>query len=85
MGFSVPEIRSLIELSARPEGDCASIALIARRHICEIDDKIAALTAARTALERVSDACAGGRVAECRIIEAIALSPALEPTVATSA
>ena len=76
LGFSVDEIRSLIELSAKPDGDCTRAAEIARHHIRGIEKRIAGLTKARAALETAADDCECGRVAECRIIEAIAFAGA---------
>lgn len=74
LGFSVDEIRSLIELSAKPGGDCRRAVEIARHHIREIEERVAALMKARIALEAAADDCECGRVSECRIIEAIALA-----------
>ena len=72
LGFSVDEIRSLLVLAENPERDCAEAATIARKHLQDIQARIAQLEALRVALSEVADSCDGGRAAECRIIEAIA-------------
>ena len=72
LGFSIPEIRSLLALSDQPERDCAEAAAIAREHLHDIGIRIARLETLRSALTDLATSCEGGRVAECRVIEAIA-------------
>lgn len=72
IGFSTSEMRSLLALSDGPEQDCAEAAAIACQHLCEIETRIARLETLRDALKSVALSCDGGRVAECRVIEAIA-------------
>ena len=72
LGFSVEEVRSLLAVADRPEGDCAEVSAIARRHLESIDARIAKLASLRGALETVVTTCEGGKVADCRIIETIA-------------
>lgn len=71
LGFSVEEIRSLLTLTDRPDGDCAEVSAIARRHLDSIATRIARLTTLSAALETVVTTCGGGRVEDCQIIEAI--------------
>jgi DNA-binding transcriptional MerR regulator len=72
LGFEIKDIRTLIALQDDPEQSCNDIDAIARQHLVAIDDKIAHLTALRIEVKRVLDCCSGGRVASCRVIEAIA-------------
>ncbi|OJY65180.1 MerR family transcriptional regulator [Sphingopyxis indica] len=72
LGFSVEEIRSLLALADEPERDCAEAAAIARRHLRDIEMRIARLETLRDALADVAISCEGGRAADCRVIEAIA-------------
>lgn len=72
LGFSVEEIRSLLALADEPDRDCAEAAAIARRHLQDIEARIARLETLRTALTGVAASCDGGRIADCRVIEAIA-------------
>ncbi|MFL1462572.1 MerR family transcriptional regulator [Roseococcus sp. DSY-14] len=72
LGFPMPAIRQLLDLSGRPEGDCTAAHAAATAQIAAIDVKLRHLGALRAELARLAAACAGGRVAECRIIEALA-------------
>jgi DNA-binding transcriptional MerR regulator len=72
LGFSVDDIRALLELSAEPQESCHLADSIARRHLAEIDARVGKLNALREELERMVDECHHGRVCECRIIEVIA-------------
>jgi DNA-binding transcriptional MerR regulator len=72
LGFPVAEIRSLITLSADPDQDCEAAAAIARTHLAAVEDKIERLTKLRNELRRATTSCMGGRIADCRVIEAIA-------------
>ncbi|RRI03860.1 MerR family transcriptional regulator [Mesorhizobium tamadayense] len=71
LGFEVDDIRELLAMSAKPNQSCAEIDDMARRHIAEIDRRIAHLTTLRAELRRTVDECGRGRVCECRVIEAL--------------
>lgn len=43
-----------------------------RRHLAKVESRIARLSALRTELKRVINACGGGRIAKCRVIEVLA-------------
>jgi hypothetical protein len=51
---------------------------IAREHLAAVRERIARLQALEAELSRMIDACGCGRVAECRIIEALAPGAAAE-------
>ncbi len=72
LGFSLDTIRELLTLTGDPEQSCSAVDAIARRHLAEIEGRIARLSALRTELKRMIKACGGGRVAECRVIEVLA-------------
>ena len=72
LGFSTGEIRSLLALAEEPNRDCSEAAAIARRHLADIEVRIARLETLRAALSDVAMSCEGGRAADCRVIEAIA-------------
>lgn len=72
LGFSVDEIRSLMSLSADPDRSCAEVGAIAQRHLVSVEERIARLERLRVELRRATQACDGGRIADCRVIEAIA-------------
>jgi DNA-binding transcriptional MerR regulator len=72
LGFGVDAIRELLAMSAEPNRPCAEVDEMARRHIAEIDRRVAHLTALRVELQRMVDECGRGRVCECRVIETLA-------------
>lgn len=72
LGFEMEDIRSLLELAARPDQSCVEVDAIASRHLTAIDDKIARLTSLRGEVSRMLEACAQGRVAECKVIDVLA-------------
>lgn len=72
LGFDVEAIRELLAMSAQPNRPCSEVDAIARRHLGEIDRRIAHLTTLRAELQRTVDECVQGRVCECRVIETLA-------------
>lgn len=72
LGFEVDAIRELLALSAEPNQPCVEIDEIARRHIAEIDQRIAHLTTLRAELQHTLDECGRGKVCDCRVIETLA-------------
>lgn len=72
LGFPMSTIRALLDLSAKPDHDCAAAHAAATEQMRAIDTKLRQLKALRAELARLARACAGGRVAECRIIETLA-------------
>ncbi len=71
LGFSIEEIRTLLSLADERGRDCHAVDLIARRHLADVERKIADLTALGAELRDIIDRCGHGTVAECRIIEAL--------------
>jgi Cu(I)-responsive transcriptional regulator len=71
LGFSIEEIRSLLDLSDHPERDCAEADTIATRHLAQVEDKIVQLSLLRDELSRIIGRCRGGVAADCRVIEAL--------------
>jgi DNA-binding transcriptional MerR regulator len=72
LGFEVGAIRELLAMSTKPDQSCAEVDEIARRHISEIDRRIAHLSSLRGELQRTVDECGRGLVCECRVIETLA-------------
>ncbi|WP_443478422.1 MerR family transcriptional regulator [Novosphingobium aerophilum] len=72
LGFSLDEIRALLDLSGQKDRDCGSVDEIAARHLAEVDRKIADLMALRRELSGAISSCSGGTMAECRILEVFA-------------
>jgi Cu(I)-responsive transcriptional regulator len=72
LGFSIEQIRVLLDLADQRERSCEAVDVIAREHLAEVDRKIAALSALRRELDSLIGQCCRGTVAACRIIEALA-------------
>lgn len=71
LGFTLEAIRDLLSLSDRPDQPCAAADSIARAQLAEVESRLARLTALKSELERMVAQCAGGRIADCRVIEAL--------------
>ena len=72
LGFPQAAIRELLELSDHPEQSCEAVTDIARAHLTDINRRIARLIALKSELEGMIANCSGGRVEQCRIVEALA-------------
>jgi len=71
LGFSLDQVRALLDLSDDRNRPCEAIDGIAREHLAEVDRKIADLRALRRELGSMISQCRCGTVADCRIIEAL--------------
>lgn len=72
LGFGVDAIRELLAMSDTPNQSCAEVDNMARRHVAQIDRRIAHLTSLRDELQRTVDECGRGQVCNCRVIETLA-------------
>ena len=71
LGFSIDAIRALLALGDNPEQSCAEAATLAAQQLASVEGKIAQLEALRGELRRMVDLGCDGRVAQCRVIEAL--------------
>jgi Cu(I)-responsive transcriptional regulator len=71
LGFTLEQIRALLDLADQRDRDCEAVDGIAREHLAEVERKIADLSALQQELREMIDRCHHGTVAECRIIEAL--------------
>lgn len=71
LGFTIEEIRSLLDLSDHPERDCGEADRIATGHLEQVEAKIAQLEVLRDELARIVGRCRGGLAGDCRVIEAL--------------
>jgi Cu(I)-responsive transcriptional regulator len=74
LGFSIQQIRALLDLSDQRDRPCEAVDAIACEHLAEVQRKLADLTALRRELRALIGQCRHGTVAECRILEALAPS-----------
>lgn len=74
LGFAIEDIRTLLALADQKDQDCGKVDAIAREHLADVERKVADLKRLATELRHVIGQCRGGRIAECRIIAALAPS-----------
>ncbi len=72
LGFPLARIRALLTLADAREADCAQVDGLAGEHLAAVDRKLAELLRLRDELHALLASCRGGRVAQCRVIEALA-------------
>ncbi|MFV1590932.1 helix-turn-helix domain-containing protein [Phaeobacter sp. JH20_36] len=71
LGFGLEAIRQLLNLADHPGQSCSHADSIAQRQLKDVADRIARLEALQTELQRMIRECAGGTVAECRVLEVL--------------
>ncbi|AVP97247.1 MerR family transcriptional regulator [Ahniella affigens] len=71
LGFSLDEIRSLLQLSDDPKLSCAEVDHMARHHLAEIQQRISELRRMADELQRTVAACGGGERARCVILNTL--------------
>jgi DNA-binding transcriptional MerR regulator len=72
LGFTLDQIRDLLRMSSRKEQDCTDVDRLAAAHLASVESKIADLKRLAVELRRLNTCCeGGGRIADCRIIEAL--------------
>lgn len=72
LGFSIDQVRTLLDLADQRESDCCTVDALTQEHLAMIERKIADLTALKDQLTLLLTSCRGGKVADCRIIGALA-------------
>ena len=71
LGFSIEDIKGLLELSQHPEKPCHDAHGIAVQHLKNVRERIAKLRRLERELKRVS-CCDADSVADCAVIETLA-------------
>ena len=71
LGFPLDAIRDLLSLSDQPDQSCAAADAIASVQLAAVQARITRLTALKIELERMLVQCAGGVIADCRVIEVL--------------
>ena len=72
LGFSIDQIRALLDLADHKERSCEAVDIIARGHLADVKRKLAGLSALRRELASLIGQCRHGTVAGCRILDALA-------------
>ena len=70
LGFSLEEIRSLLDLAAHPESPCASADRMVREHLDAIATRIRDLQNMQAELSKLAG-CHSGHAEHCRLLEAL--------------
>ena len=72
LGFSLEEIRSLLQLSDSDERlSCSEVDRVLRAHLADVHARVADLRRMASELERVIDQCEGGHRGKCTILSAL--------------
>ena len=73
LGFTLVEIRDLLELSSRRDDDMGSLKATASEKLADVEQKLAELSRIRDGLRVLVDACPGhGALERCPILAALA-------------
>jgi DNA-binding transcriptional MerR regulator len=71
-GFSIEQVRKLIELAASPDRNCADARDVALAHLTSIREKLTELRALERSLAKFAEgctvACAGGPMSKCVLL-----------------
>ena len=72
LGFSLREIRELLDLRIDPKVSCADVKAKAVAKVSEVEEKLASLTRMRDTLLAITRSCGGeGPTTECPILDAL--------------
>ena len=81
LGFSLREIRELLDLRVDPHVSCADVKAKAVTKIAEVEAKLASLQRMRETLVAITHSCAGeGPTSDCPILDALDESASLRNT-----
>lgn len=71
LGFTIETIVTLLDLAAKPDRPCEEVIAIAEENLLVVRERLAKLRALERALKQLVVSCSGGRMKDCRIIEAL--------------
>ena len=72
LGFSLKEIKDLLDLQVKAGVSCTDVRLKAQKKIQDVDEKIHHLQAIRKALEQITATCSGrGPLSGCSILHSL--------------
>lgn len=72
LGFPLDVVRAMLELADQPDRPCGEVDALVLEQLSEVERKIADLQRLRDELDRLAHQCrTGGRMADCRIIDAL--------------
>ena len=71
VGFSLAQIKELLALQQNPHRHSCDVKALTAKHIKELSDKIAQLSAMKQRLQAWHDACLGDSDSDCAILTAL--------------
>jgi MerR family mercuric resistance operon transcriptional regulator len=71
LGFSLSEIRQLLDIADANAGSCRKVIDIAENHLRDVRGKIADLKKIERTLRRLATQCSGHDVRDCTILDAL--------------
>lgn len=71
LGFSIAEIRKLLEMVDSESVSCGEVHAMTVGHLRSVHEKIASLKKLETVLARMASECARGDIPDCPIIDAL--------------
>ena len=71
LGFSIGEIRDLLDMVDRPDATCAGVYQLTSNHLASVQAKIADLLRMERALSGMVDECSRGDIPDCPILDAL--------------
>jgi len=71
LGFSIEELRGLLNLVDSNDYTCGEVLDVTTRHIADIKSKISDLKKLQRILSDMSSQCAGGEVPDCPVINSL--------------
>lgn len=75
LGFPMETVSTLLDLAGDPDRPCEDVSKLAKENLGVVKSRIARLRALESELKRMIRSCKGGRMKECRIIEALSHPP----------
>ncbi|WP_338340046.1 MerR family transcriptional regulator [Xanthomonas euvesicatoria] len=71
LGFSIDQVRELLESAGHEERDCAAVDELVTEQMQDIEARIRDLQALHTEFAKMLKRCRGGKIASCRVLEAL--------------
>ena len=72
LGFSLEEVRALLQLTGGRRNACAAVKSITEKHIADIRQRVRELNRLERALSTMVNQCRGGDTLDCPILDALA-------------
>lgn len=71
LGFSIAQVRSLLDLWRNPQRSSKEVKQLAEQHLDEIKQKVAELQQMQKVLQQLADSCCGDDQPQCAILDGL--------------